>query len=219
MKKIVLLILMFFFTVCCIAEEKKMQSLKKDEIFLLEYEKGYLEIYKGSENKKEFYFEISTYWGAYQLSKDRQQLMVYSDDKEMFYLLDGKTGTFKSITKKPSNSMTTFDLKYMIWEKENSDYKTRSKMPTIVITDLQNDHDLYEISWEELKQDYMDDYSFGYHFIRSNEPDYDFFVYAKGEGRENYLGFMKINIKTKNVEKYYGKNIKKTNYPPECYGE
>ncbi len=220
MKKITLFVLMCFLTVCCFSEEKKLSSLKNGETFVLEYQQGYLEVYKGSENRNELYFKISTYWGAYQLSNDRQQLMVYSDDKEMFYLLDGKTGIFKPVTKKPINSMTSFDFKYMIWEKENGDYKKRTKMPTIVITDLQNNQDVYEITWEELKQDYVDDYSFGYNFIRSNEPDYDFIVYASGEGRGNYFGVMKINIANKSINKemFYGKKIPEPDYPPECYG-
>ena len=133
-------------------------------------------------------------------------------------ILDGKAGTFKSLIKTPYNSMSSFDLKYMIWEKENSDYKIRTKMPTIVITDLQNNKDVFEISWEELNQDYKEDYSFGYHFIRSNEPEYDFFVYAKGEGAGNYLGFMKINIANKVIKKFYRNEIPKQDYPPECYG-
>lgn len=221
MKKIALFFLMCFLTVCCFSEEKELQSLTNGETFILEFNKGILKVYKGIDNKKDFYYEISTHWGTYQLSKDRQQLIVYSDDKKMFYLLDGKTGTFKPVTKKPSNSMTSFDLKYIIWQKDYGDYKNRIKMPTIVITDLQTNQDIYEISWEELQQDFIYDYSFGYHFIRSNEPDYDFIVYAKGEGRGNYFGVMKINIANKSINKemFYGKKIPEPDYPPECYGE
>ena len=78
-----------------------------------------------------------------------------------------------------------------------------------------NDNDVYKIEWTELKQYYQDDYSFGYLFIRSNEPDYDFIVYAKGEGRGNYLGIMKINIAKKIIKKelFYGKKIAEPDYP------
>ena len=218
MKRVSLIFFIFFLAVCGFSEEKQLQALKNEEIFILEYDSGNLNVYRTSDNKKELYFNIHTGWGEYQLSRDRQQLIVYSKDANLFCLLDGKAGTFKSLIKTPYNSMSSFDLKYMIWEKENSDYKIRTKMPTIVITDLQNNKDVFEISWEELNQDYKEDYSFGYHFIRSNEPEYDFFVYAKGEGAGNYLGFMKINIANKVIKKFYRNEIPKPDYPPECYG-
>ena len=62
MKKIALLFLMCFLTVCCFSEEKKLQSLTNGETFILEYEKGILKVYREIDNKKEFYYEISTRW-------------------------------------------------------------------------------------------------------------------------------------------------------------
>ena len=207
-------------TINCFSEGNKYQILEEGEYFSLEHSKGILTVYKVSNNTKDYYFDIRASYGTYQLSKDKQQLFVYSRENKKFYLLDGKTGSFKPITDKPSNSMTTFDLKYIIWQKDNGDLYNRTKMPLIVITDLMKDNDVYEIEWTELKQYYQDDYSFGYLFIRSNEPDYDFIVYAKGEGRGNYLGIMKINIAKKIIKKelFYGKKIAEPDYPPECYG-
>ena len=91
-------------------------------------------------------------------------------------------------------------------------------MPVIVITDLTTDQDIYEIEWSELEQDFKNDYSFGYLFIRSDEPDYDFIVYATGEGR-NIFGMMKINIEKKIVIKDHSYPIEIPDYPVECYGE
>ena len=136
----------------------------------------------------------------------------------MFYLLNGDTGEYSQLTIKPSNSMSSFDLKYIVWQKNFGSYIDRSHMPVIVITDLTTNKDIYEIEWNELEQDFKDDYSFGYLFIRSNEPNYDFIVYANGEGKNTY-GMMKINIEKKLVIKdnYYDENI--PDYPKECYGE
>lgn len=220
MKRITFILLFLLMNLYGFTEEKQLQSLKNGETFSVEYGSGLLKVYRISDSKRDLYFDISTHWGAYQLSRDKQQLIVFSDEKKMFYLLDGKTGSFKPITDKPSNSMTSFDLKYIIWQKDYGDIWNRSRVPTVVITELINNKDILEISWNELQQYFEDDYSFGYLFVRSNEPDYDFFVYASGEGPDNYFGLMKINVEKKIYKKQYpyDEEIKTPHFPPEYYG-
>ena len=217
MKKQIVILVIIFAALQCFCEEKRFQPLRNNESFSLDYSST-LQVFRKTDNSYDFYCNIETDWGMYQLSKDKRQLLVFEYEEKMFYLLDGETGVYKPFIKKPLNARTSFDFNYIIWEKEFDSSKDRSKMPVIVITSLKDDKDLFEISWEELNQDYKEDYSFGYHFIRSNEPEYDFFVYAKGEGAGNYLGFMKINIANKIIKKFYRNEIPKQDYPPECYG-
>ena len=217
MKRLFSVFLMLFMVFFLYSEEK-IQPLKENEFFSFEYNKDLLEIYKNFNNNHFLLFKIDTSWGNYQLSKDKRRALIYLDEKKMFYLLNGDTGEYSQLTIKPSNSMSSFDLKYIVWQKNFGSYIDRSHMPVIVITDLTTNKDIYEIEWNELEQDFKDDYSFGYLFIRSNEPNYDFIVYAYGEGKNTY-GMMKINIEKKLVIKdnYYDENI--PDYPKECYGE
>lgn len=211
-------ILLMLFAISYFYSEEKIQPLKDNEIFMFEYNKGLLDIFKSSGSNQELLFTINTSPGAYQLSKDRRQVIIYLDEKDMFYLLNGDTGEYKELTMKPSNSMSSFDLKYIIWQKNFGSVMDRTNMPVIVITDLTTNQDIYEIEWNELEQDFKDDYSFGYLFIRSDESDYDFIVYAKGEGR-SIFGMMKINIEKKIVIKDHSYPIEIPDYPNECYGE
>ena len=110
-------ILLILIVIPSLYSEEKIQPLKTNEVFLLEYNKDLLEIYKSSKNNKYLLFKIDTSWGNYQLSKDRRQVIIYLDEKDMFYLLNGDTGEYKELTMKPSNSMSSFDLKYIIWQK------------------------------------------------------------------------------------------------------
>lgn len=125
MKRITFILLFLLMSLYGFTEEKQLQSLKNGETFSVEYGSGLLKVYRISDSKRDLYFDISTHWGAYQLSRDKQQLIVFSDEKKMFYLLDGKTGSFTPITDKPSNSMTSFDLKYIIWQKDYGDIWNR----------------------------------------------------------------------------------------------
>ena len=211
-------VLLMLFAVFNLYGEDKIQRLKDNEIFTFEYNKGELTIFKSSDLKHELLFKVNTSPSAYQLSKDRRRAIIYLAEKKMFYLLNGDTGEFKELIKKTINSRSSFDLKYIIWQKNFGSVMDRTNMPVIVITDLTTNQDIYEIEWNELEQDFKDDYSFGYLFIRSDESDYDFIVYARGEGR-SIFGMMKINIEKRLVIKdnHYNKTI--PNYPNECYGK
>lgn len=178
-----LLSIIMLFSIPCLYGGEKIKTLKDNEYLTFEYNKGVLDILKSSGSNQELLFTINTSPGAYQLSKDRRRAIIYLDERKMFYLLNGDTGEFKELIKKTINSRSSFDLKYIIWQKNFGSVMDRTNMPVIVITDLTTNQDIYEIEWNELEQDFKDDYSFGYLFIRSDESDYDFIVYARGEGR------------------------------------
>lgn len=215
----ILSVLLLLIAISYLYSEEKIPPLKDNEIFTYKYNKGILDIFKSFGSNQELLFEVETSWGGFQLSKDRRQMMIYLHEKKMFFLLNGDTGEYTELIKKPINSRSSFDLKYIICQKDFGSVMDRTKMPVIVITDLTTNKDIYEIEWNELEQNFKDDYSFGYLFIRSDEPDYDFIIYAQGEGIDNTLGKMKVNIEKRIVIKDNYYNNKIPDYPDECYGK
>ncbi len=215
MKRKLVMILIMLLIYTAFGENKNLKPLNNSEFLSLNYSKGVLEVFNNAKDEKELYFKINARWGAYQISGNKKKVLIYSDKENNYYLLDGEKGEFGPFVDRPMDSMSSFDFNYLIWQKENENLSS-SDMPNIVIMDLIEKKDLFEIAWKELERDFKSDASFSYLFLRSNESQYDFFVYAVGE--DNVYGIMKINVDKRIINKNSFKGNDIPDYSPEYYG-